>query len=116
MLSVAGAPPHGKIVKALANLDKVIADVPASRARVEMFYQILADVFPDGLTGRVQSIALGRIARARWGRLPEEPRTSVLTTLARINWDSLLPTNAMKFLPLALAEIERRWPERGWER
>lgn len=108
-----GLTPNGDMsTRILPRLDVALRQ-DGMRAWSEDFLKLVAAVFDMNTNaGRVRVlpvIALARVANRRFieaGR-PTFPRSCAM--LRRVNWDTIVPTHAARFLGMVETEIERRW-------
>ena len=100
-----------RINVALSSADYYL-EQPGSKGRVLAYLELCGKVCKEGRRQTLlEAIALAKVARERWNGRIDLPSEKEITGLARINFESLCPGHALKWLPLATAAIQERWPQ-----
>lgn len=88
----------------------------AARDRARAFLLLLTRIFGRTEGGRSTAKALpvqalGLVAYDRWLRTRGvvQPSEHILHLLRRMNWDTIIPSQAGRFLPVLRSAIEQRW-------
>jgi hypothetical protein len=103
----------GGLSAALSTFDRMYASNPkAAEAMMEPYVRLLADVFTDGKHPLkvVPAVALAKVMHAALRQGSPLPTTKQIQRLRVVNWDALMPTSSMKWLPTVLAAVFEIWP------
>lgn len=101
---------NNDIQKGLTRLDHAMKD-RQSRLYAETFLELVGRVFPKSYGKLMPMQVLAEVARKRWsdsGRV-YIPTDHVIAKLSEINWDFEVPTFNMKYRPIIVAAVEKRW-------
>lgn len=106
----------GQINAILMRFDAAVAQ-GGSVVRMDAFMRLLAFLVPPEVRSQkfrfLPIIALAKVAAERWvGPRIELPSIRSLASLRRIKWESVAPSPAIKFLPLLITEVDKRWREK----
>lgn len=96
------------IRKHLARADAHLLQ-PGMKDRSIAFLHLVGQVFPKGYVYILPMLALGLVARKRWEGLITPAGPGVVKLLQRTNWATEVPSYSMKFLPVVVASVERKW-------
>jgi hypothetical protein len=97
------------VTRVMALLDRQLADVTA-RKKARQFLDLLCLANPPRQRLRyIAALALAAVARRRWEKewVPMPSRCAM--AIQKINWENALPSNSLKFLPLAESVIDTKW-------
>lgn len=110
-----GVIPNGDMSTRILPRTDVALALPGAIVWAEDFMRLVAAVFDMNKgAGRARVLpvmALARVAHRKYlqaGR-PIFPKTT--SYLRRVNWDTIVPTHAGRYLPVLEQEIEKRWKE-----
>lgn len=114
LVAVSGAgAPQGKVLNMLARVDAAIGKDPMTKARCAAFLRLVALCFPRRYIKAIAIEAIGVVAAERWrpNQPAEIPPPSVLSKIARINYDHLVPSSASRFRPMVVDAVKKVWKD-----
>lgn len=95
----------------LPRLDAALATAKA-KEWCDAFVKLLSAVFQPARGKRIRLLpllALAQVAREKYEAAGRPVFPSSCASLKRTNWDTVVPSHAMKFIPTMRAEVIRRW-------
>jgi len=90
----------------------VALQAPHAQPWCDAFVKLLSVVFQPERGKRLRLLpllALAQVAREKYEAAGRPVVPASCTALKRANWDTVVPSHAMKFLPTMRAEVMRRW-------
>ena len=105
---------HTKAIqKSLAVTDQALRQ-REQKIRAEAYLRMVGEVRENGKRqSLMEALAFGSVCRKRWHNCePVIPNGSVMGALRRANYDGMVDGHALKYLPVIVAAIESRWPEK----
>lgn len=103
----------GGLERVYPTYDRVYKTAPRKADEfVDAYAKLIALVFSTQRLTHGAAIGLGRVCYAAWTKHGSAvlPGETIINRLARVNWQELVPSHSMKYLPIVLEKITSIWP------